>query len=112
MELKLTLPIFIGLFLIVVGEKIRYDNNRVYSVNIENEQQLKVLLNFEKSHDGVSFFETPSVVHKIPSEIVIPPHEFANISDLFGTHGIKNWLKIDNLQRFVYESNCMSIRLD
>jgi len=38
---------------LVAAEKTRFDNYRVYSINIENEVQLKALQELENSDDSV-----------------------------------------------------------
>lgn len=39
------------------AEKTRYDNNRVYTILVENERDLKILKDLENSaEDGVSIF--------------------------------------------------------
>lgn len=111
MKFKLGFSIFMAHFLVVFSEKIRYDDYRVLSVNIANEQQLKVLLNFEKSRDGVSFFEMPNAADQT-ADLVIPPHELADIKGLLRTHGIKNRIKIENLQKFASKSNLIAIQSD
>lgn len=41
----------------ISAEKTRYDNYRVYSILVENEHQLEILQDLEKSSDnGVSIF--------------------------------------------------------
>ena len=42
----LTLAIALAGLVAIFGEKARFDNYRVYSIEVENEQQLKVLKKF------------------------------------------------------------------
>ncbi|XP_031623242.1 zinc carboxypeptidase-like [Contarinia nasturtii] len=82
------------------SEKARYDNYRVYSIEVENEQQFEVLKRFESGLDGISFLETPTGIQQ-KAEIIVPPHKFADISELFETLKIKNQIKIANLQKVI-----------
>lgn len=93
-----TLAIFIACFIVVFGEKARYDNYRVYSIAVETEEQLKVLLDLENYQDGVAFVETPHAVQQ-NAEIIVPPHKFADISELLETFSMKHQLKTENLQK-------------
>lgn len=85
---------FVGSF----GEKVRFDNYRVYSIEIENEQQLKVLKKFGDGLDGISFLLTPSGPQQM-AEIIVPPHKFADIAVLFEALKLKNHVKVSNLQK-------------
>lgn len=89
--------VFIACFTAALGEKARYDNYRVYSVNVENEEQLKVLNELEAYPDGTRFLESPTGVSQI-AELVVPPHKFADIAELFEAYEIKNRIKTENLQ--------------
>lgn len=90
--------IFVACFVLAFGEKARFDNYRVYSVNVENEAQLKVLNDLEAYPDGTLFLESPTGVKQI-ADILVPPHKYADISELFETHEIKNRIKTPNLQK-------------
>lgn len=79
------------------ADKARYDNYRVYSVSVENEEQLQVLGELEMRPDGTSFLESPIGLNQI-ADLIVPPHKFADITELFKTYDIKNWLKTKNLQ--------------
>lgn len=89
--------IFIACFVVALGEKARFDNYRVYSINVENEAQLKVLHELEAYPDGTLFFESPTAVGQIV-DLVVPPHKYADITELFEAQEIKNRIKTPNLQ--------------
>lgn len=92
------LTVLFACFVACFGEKVRFDNYGVYSVVVENDQQFNVLRQFESGHDGISFLETPTGTHQ-KTELLVPPHQFAKMSDFFQSQGIKNHLKIHNLQK-------------
>lgn len=82
----------------IAAEKARFDNYRVYSIEIKNEEQLKVLQQIENHQDGLLFLIPPMMV-AMRVEIVVPPHKFADISELCEKYGIKNEIQIENLQK-------------
>lgn len=97
---SLKLVAFFVSFVVVFGEKARFDNYRVYSVKIQNEKQLEELQALENSQDGITYIEAPISVMKT-AEILVPPHKFADVSDFFGTFDIEHEIKIHDLQRSV-----------
>lgn len=82
----------------VLGDKARFDHYRIYSVNVENDVQLMVLRELELTADGVLFLEPPTGVGQI-SDVMAPPHKFADITDLFNAYEIKNRIKTENVQK-------------
>lgn len=89
--------LFIGLN-VVIGEKARFDNYRVYSIDVNNDEQLEVLKELENHRDGLLFL-IPPIDNQTRIEIVIPPHKFADISELCEQHDMEHEIKIENLQR-------------
>ena len=55
MDLKVLLLTFCFVFCVSCVEKARFDNYRVYEINIENEKQLELMKEIERFPDGVSF---------------------------------------------------------
>lgn len=93
------LAILISCLVIVFGEKARFDNYRVYSVNIENLAQLKVLNDLEAYPDGILFLDSPTIVDQ-KATLIIPPHKYADIAELFETYQIENHVRTHNLQKW------------
>lgn len=89
--------IFVTCFVVASGEKARYDNYRVYSLEVVNEEQLRVLRELEMYPDGTSFLESPTGLDQIV-DLTVPPHKFADITELLETYDIMNWIKTKNLQ--------------
>lgn len=85
-------------FILVYCERARYDNYRVYSIDIENEKQLKVMKDLETFPGGVRFIDTPIAVGQT-LELVVPPHKFADISEIIKTTKLKSNIRSKNLQR-------------
>lgn len=91
--------ISIACFVVVAfSEKLRYDNYRIYSLNVANEEQLKVLNELEAYPDGIVFLESPTGVGQI-AELLVSPHKFADIAELFETYEIENRIKTSNFQK-------------
>lgn len=82
----------------VVGDKARFDHYRVYSIEIQNEQQLKVLQDLEDQQDGLTFTK-PATTTETLAEIIVPPHKLADISELCEKFEMKNEIISDNLQK-------------
>lgn len=92
------LALFVSYFVAILGEKARYDNYRMYIVEIGTEIQLEVLKSLENYHDGIIFIDSP---YKIPQtlEFIVPPHKLAHVNALFDTYSIHNSIKVDNFQK-------------
>lgn len=82
----------------VLGRSARFDNYRVYSAAVENEEQSKVLRDLETSSDGILFLKTPTPTNRY-ADFIAPPHKFGDISKLLDTFNIKNHVKTENLQK-------------
>lgn len=78
------------------AEKARFDNYRVYSLKVANVEQLEVLQQIEQFPDGYSFWESP-FLHR-HAEIVVPPHKFGEINEIFDKFRFENTLKVTNVQ--------------
>lgn len=96
---SLKIIIFFAFLVVIFGEKARFDNYRVYLIEVENDEQLKVLQDLENYQDGLSFMMPPTTNQTSFVEIIVPPHKFADITELFEKFEMKNELKIENLQR-------------
>ncbi|XP_055294989.1 zinc carboxypeptidase-like [Sitodiplosis mosellana] len=97
-----TLAIFVVSFLLVSGEKARFDNYRVYSLKIQNEKQLEALQDLENFQSSMFYLEAPISIYK-SAEIIVPPHKFADIADFFDEFKIENVIRVDNLQKLIDE---------
>lgn len=89
-------------FKVIIADKARFDNYRVYSIEVENDEQLEVLQELENYQDGIIFLTPPTVI-QTRIEIVVPPHKFADISELCEKHQMKFEIKVENLQRCQFD---------
>lgn len=94
---KVELLCLIIYFASISCEKLRFDNYRVYRVWIKNPGHLEILQELENYQDGLSFLEAPSP-SRDTVEIVVPPHKFADLTELFEKYQMKFEIKISNLQ--------------
>lgn len=93
------LAVFAVYFVVVVlADKARFDNYRVYSVIVENDEQLNVLRELEIDRNGILFLEPLTRIGQI-ADLIAPPHKFADISELFNAYEIKNRIKTENVQK-------------
>lgn len=92
--------VILSSFLIVYCEKARFDNYHVYTIQIDNEEQLEALQGLESNQDGLVFIEAPLTIGS-DAEILVPPHKLADITDLFERYDMKAEVKIKNFQRFL-----------
>lgn len=97
-----TFIVFFSSIFVIFCEKARFDNYRIYLVHIENEDQLKVIQELETNPNGLEFLEMPNIIDGI-AEILVPPHKFAEINELFLKHNLKNEIRTNNVQQLIDE---------
>lgn len=56
MKYELAFILFLGVATSVIGQKIRYDNYKLYRFTPTDEQELKLLFQLQDSNLGVSLF--------------------------------------------------------
>lgn len=93
---------FVACFLVTFGERVCYDNYRVYSVKIENDKHLKFLQNLKNDQNVISFLNPPTTISQ-NADILVPPHKISNIIDLFEAYDIENVIKMENLRKYVVD---------
>uniref|UniRef100_A0A1B0CK34 Zinc carboxypeptidase A 1 n=1 Tax=Lutzomyia longipalpis TaxID=7200 RepID=A0A1B0CK34_LUTLO len=65
-----------------VGVKDRFDNYKVYTVNVDNEAQLKVLFDLENvAFSSYDFWKRPTKVG-LPVDIMVPPHKASEFDEI------------------------------
>lgn len=99
------------------SEKARFDNYRVYTVEIDTHDQLSVLRQISETSDSViktihrikwtlancelkfqySFWDEPVKV-KSSVKIVVPPHQFAHFAEIVAKFSFNTNLLENNLQ--------------
>lgn len=97
LEMKLLIGVALLCGIALAAERARFDNYRVYRVNIYTDDQLIVLKELESKSDSYQFWKEPEINEII--DIVVPPHKFAEINEIFDQYKFKYSLKIKNLQK-------------
>lgn len=94
----LSYTILLGICVTVFGEKARFDNYHVYSIEANTEEQLKSLQELENHQDGLTFMIPPTSIQS-PVDVIVPPHKFADFAELCEKNEWKNEMRIENLQK-------------
>src|SRR5687768_7295028 len=97
MKLQLALVLLMGVS--CFGTKARYDNYKVYSMQLKNEDQAKAVVELEHNTDAYDFWSEPSLVRE--TDVMVPPHKFADFEDFLARFGIEFQIKVENVQKYV-----------
>lgn len=79
-------------------EKARFDNYRVYCLNVETVEQLKELRKLDGNSDGFEFWKLADVGKE--ADLMVPPHKLADFGELMESMKISHYLKIRNVQEY------------
>lgn len=80
-------------------EKARFDNYRVYGLNVDTVEQLKELKKLDGNSDGFEFWKLVDVNKE--ADLMVPPHKFADFEEMMHALQISYYLKIRNVQEYV-----------
>lgn len=98
MKVSLIFCALISAIVLVHGEKARFDNYRLIAASVKNDQQRELLQQLEISSDSIQFLDSP-LLSKNSIDLIVPPHKFADIEELFESNGIESLIKENNVQR-------------
>ncbi|XP_055600315.1 zinc carboxypeptidase-like [Uranotaenia lowii] len=87
-------------FSIVAAEPLRFDKHRVYTVNIDNENQLQALQLLEQFPQEYNFWEPP-VQTGMKVDIMISPKKVRVFEELASRLDMAIALKIENVQNLI-----------
>lgn len=96
--MKYSLIALLSLSLLITGvslTKQRFDNYKVYSVKVQNDDQLKILENLERQ--DYDFWESP-ILGDV-ADIMVTPDQEQYFESLMGIHKFESSIKIANLQQ-------------
>lgn len=94
--------LIIGIILVLAvttisGEKMRFDHHKIFSLKVENKEQMKVLKQLEGTAEGEYVFgDSPVVGRNV--DVVVPPHKLYEFGGIMTNFNIMNELKVENLQ--------------
>lgn len=77
--------------------KARFDNYRVYSLDVQNEYQLNILNELSNNPNGFEFWRGASHVGR-NADIMVAPHQIATFDELVRSIDIKSRLMVENIQ--------------
>lgn len=97
MKYSWALLLFIPLITGLMEEKERFDNHRLYGVQIETLDQLQLFLQLEENSDGFLLWNYPALGDLL--DIMVAPHKLSEFNDMTQFHNLKTNLKIKNVQR-------------
>lgn len=80
-------------------ERARFDNYRVYSLSVENEEQLNILRKIDNSQNnrGYEFWRGPTSVGR-NADIMVAPHQFGDFSALISEFKFESTVITTNVQ--------------
>ncbi|XP_039434693.1 zinc carboxypeptidase-like [Culex pipiens pallens] len=99
--MKLVIPLFAVLLAatsVALAEKARFDNYRLYRIQIDSVQDLEVLQAIEQLREGYTFWAEPVQLNS-HADLVVPPHKFAEFGELVERHGLRAELTVTDLQK-------------
>lgn len=79
--------------------KARYDNYKLYSMQLQNEEQAKAVVELEQHTDSYDFWSATSLVRDV--DVMVPPHKFGEFEDFLDRFNISFHIKVENIQTFV-----------
>lgn len=96
--MKLQLAVVLLMAASCFAAKARYDNYKLYSMQLKNEEQAKAVVELEKYTDSYDFWSGPSLVRDV--DVMIPPHKFAEFEDFLTRFDIEFHIKVENIQEY------------
>jgi len=97
--MKLQLAFVLLLAASCFAAKARYDNYKLYSMQLQNEEQAKAVAELEQNTDSYDFWSGPSMVRDV--DVMVPPHKFAEFEDFLTRFKIDFHIKVENIQKLV-----------
>lgn len=97
--MKLLSGLVLALIVAVISaEKMRFDNHKIFNINVKNVEQMNVLKQLEETPEGNYVFgESPVVGRQVP--VVVPPHKLYEFVGIMNNLNIEHELKVENLQK-------------
>lgn len=96
--MKLQLAFVLFLAVSCFAAKSRYDNYKLYSMQLKTEDQAKAVIELEENTDSYDFWSGASLVRDV--DVMVPPHKFAEFEDFLTRFEIQFHIKVENIQEY------------
>lgn len=96
--MKLQLAIVVLIAASSFAAKARYDNYKLYSMQLQNEEQAKVVVELEQNTDAYDFWSAVSLVRDV--DVMVPPHKLGEFEDFLNRFDIPFHIKVENIQKY------------
>lgn len=81
----------------ISAEKMRFDHYKIFSLKVENKEQMKVLKQLEQTAEGEYVFGDSPVVGR-NCDVVVSPNKLYEFGGILNNFNIIHELKVENLQ--------------
>lgn len=100
----LQLILSVVLFTAILAEPKRFDNYKVYEVEVLNKEQVNILRSLERNTtDGYEFWNSPIIGRR--TDIMVPPEKIDDFEQMIKHFNMDLAVKVFNLQELVNEAN-------
>ncbi len=96
--MKVQLAVVIFLAATCFAAKTRYDNYKLYSMQLQNEDQAKAIIELEQNTDAYDFWSAASLVRDV--DVMVPPHKIGEFEDFLDRFNIPFHIKVENIQKY------------
>ncbi len=96
--MKIQLALVLLLAVSCFAAKTRYDNYKLYSMQLQTEEQAKAVVELEQYTDAYDFWSAPSLVRDV--DVMVPPHKIGEFEDFATRFGIQFYIKVENIQEY------------
>lgn len=102
----LHLAIVLSMGIACFAAKARYDNYKLYSMQLSTEEQAKAVEVLAQNVDSYDFWSDTSLVRDV--DVMIPPHKLGEFEDFLTRFNITFHVKVENIQKYVDEIQLMT----
>uniref|UniRef100_A0A1L8DQZ2 Zinc carboxypeptidase A 1 n=1 Tax=Nyssomyia neivai TaxID=330878 RepID=A0A1L8DQZ2_9DIPT len=99
MKYLVLLLVFIVIVEFSRSERARFDNFKVFTVEVDNDAQLQILRELEKV-SNYDFWKEPTKVGR-SADIMVPPHKTSEFEEVMKSLNFRTDLKISNVQELI-----------
>lgn len=96
-KMKLQLAVVLCLAVSCLAAKSRYDNYKLYSMQLKTEDQAKAVVSLEENTDSYDFWSATSLVRD--TDVMVPPHKIGEFEDFLERYNIQYEIKVEDVQK-------------